>query len=126
MEMQKKAVTHTAQPGETGGNKPLVKPFIKRFKTNGNYYVYDSNTNHITRVDKPVWDALEFFGEYPDETVETRLAGTYPAETVRQSLDSIRDAQKNKDYSWKHAPKSSAPIFPKTNTARNWKAISGT
>ena len=35
------------------------KPFIKKFKDSGFYYIYDVNTNRIVEVEKPIYDIID-------------------------------------------------------------------
>lgn len=46
------------------------KPFILKFKTENNYYIYDVNTNHIVTVDSSVFELMDYY-ECFDSSRET-------------------------------------------------------
>lgn len=65
------------------------RPFIKKFKTDKNYYIYDVNTNNILRVDKIVWDLVDFVQEFFRDEILNRWTDMYKIEDIIKALDNI-------------------------------------
>ncbi|KKK93451.1 hypothetical protein LCGC14_2692740, partial [marine sediment metagenome] len=54
-----------------------LSPFIHRFQTQRNKYVYDVNTRRIIRVSPVVWDVLEDYGLVSDQEIIVKHSGTH-------------------------------------------------
>ncbi|MBW2663625.1 MAG: hypothetical protein JRD93_16995 [Deltaproteobacteria bacterium] len=74
-----------------------TRPFIKRFKTDKNNYVYDVNTNRLIVVDDPVYDIFEFYGELPKVDISQKFKSKYSESCVEKAFDEIEEAIQKQD-----------------------------
>ncbi|MCP2620190.1 radical SAM protein [Candidatus Aminicenantes bacterium AC-334-K16] len=65
------------------------KPFIKKIKTKKNYYIYDVSTNNILRVDKIVWELIDFVHEFSRDEILNRWKGKYEINNIKKALNNI-------------------------------------
>ncbi len=72
-------------------------PFIKRFKINQRFYIYDVNTNHILEVDSPVYDIIGDYGLLTLDEIRQKYIPQYGAKCVEQALCEIENARKNEN-----------------------------
>jgi len=68
-------------------------PFVHRFQTNRQKYVYDVNTRRIIRVSPVVWDILEDCGCKDGRQVIARHSSSWNAEQITAALGEIAQAQ---------------------------------
>ena len=73
------------------------RPFIKRFKTQRAYYVYDVNTNRILTVDGVIYELLGDYGHLTLEEIRQKYTPRYGEQRVEQALDEIEDARNNEN-----------------------------
>jgi uncharacterized protein len=52
-------------------------PFIKRFQTKNNYYIYDVNTNRILLVNKMIFETVPLLGGYSKDESFHKLSQTF-------------------------------------------------
>ena len=76
--------------------KNSLSPFIHRFQTQRNKYVYDVNTRRIIRVSPVVWDVLEDYGQVGDQEIIVKYSGTHDHEQVKAALSRISQAQEHR------------------------------
>ena len=64
----------------TDNQETLKKPFVKKFSDNGQYFIYDVNTNQIIEVEEPVYDIIELFEARPRNTgyMDGRIKACFP------------------------------------------------
>lgn len=87
------------------------KPLIKCFQVEGCHYVYDSNTNQISRVSPVIWDILGLYGEKSEGSIEGELSGSYSHEEVREGMASIRMAREQMGLFRDNGPGVVRPFF---------------
>lgn len=71
----------------------LKKPFVKKFSDEGQYFVYDVNTNQILEVEEAVYDIIDRFEEDNAGQLETAFKDTHPPSTIRRSHAEIKNAR---------------------------------
>lgn len=64
-------------------------PFIFRFETKRQKYVYDVNTRRILRVSPIVWEVLGDYGLLPARQIVSKWATRYPAGDLSAALEAI-------------------------------------
>jgi uncharacterized protein len=69
-------------------------PFIAKFQTDKNYYLYDVNSNHFLRVEPIFYDAISYFGLIPPSEIQNKLSSKYPLEKISSALSKIAQLQK--------------------------------
>lgn len=62
-------------------------PFIKKFKTADNYYIYDVHTNEILKVDELTFELAEHWGKFPSRDIIKKFQGRYSLERIEKSLE---------------------------------------
>ena len=92
---------------------PLCRPFVKLFRTDDNYYVYDVNTNRILRVDVILWEllaaiiddrGLDYFLSRVEAVLPLApnllisVAGSSPQQVVKSYLRFLDEARTVKGY----------------------------
>lgn len=61
-------------------------PFIKKFKTQDFYYIYDVNTNEILQVDEIVYDLIDYiYGEIPIQILQK-----YSKKKIKETKEKIK------------------------------------
>lgn len=74
-----------------------TRPFILKFKTKKNLYIYDVNTGRIVRVDSLLWDLIDDIGKLDHEEIVQKHVRRGKAVTeILASLEEISHAQTNK------------------------------
>lgn len=71
-----------------------MKPFIHKFKTRKNLYIYDVNTNQIVRVDRRIYDIVDYFNVLPASEIVQKTHNKYSPVEVGEALSSIEDCNK--------------------------------
>lgn len=69
------------------------KPFIHKFKTDDNNYIYDVNTNSIIEADDIVYDIIDYFGELPPSRIIENFSEKYDVNSISERIDSIKQSQ---------------------------------
>lgn len=69
-------------------------PFIKRFRTSRQYYVYDVNTNQILDVDASVYDILGDYGRRTQAEIERKYGPKHGRKCVQDALDEIEEKRR--------------------------------
>lgn len=67
----------------------MKRPFIKKIKTERNYYIYDVNTNNILKVDKVVWEVVDFIHELSRDEILNRWKDKFKRQDIIRALDNI-------------------------------------
>lgn len=78
--------------------------FIKKFKTDKNYYIYDVNTNEIVKVDEVIWNL------FPDSEKcyiadLSRLQEKHGTDELERALNEIRSSIRKDHYFSSNKPK---------------------
>ncbi len=71
-----------------------LSPFIHRFRTPQQTYVYDVNTRRIMRVSEIVWNILEDHGHSDDRQIIDKRSATHGREQVTAALEEIESARR--------------------------------
>jgi len=99
------------------------KPFIKKIKTEKNYYIYDVNTNNILRVNKIVWELIDFVYEFSREEILNKWKSKYKKDIIIKALNNIYHYHEKENLFSPHRPKdikisfSEAEIIRMLNTS---------
>lgn len=65
------------------------KPFIKKFKTRRNYYVYDVNTSLIVKLDEVSYELVDMFPFPSKQEVIDRFSSRYTLEQLERAISGI-------------------------------------
>ena len=105
--------------GKCPGNMPLpfeseertcdvaenpLAPFVHRFETKENKYIYDVNTMKIVRVDPVVWEIIGDFGVLSKEEMFSKYCGQYNIAEISSAYDEIATAQRDRDLFLSNRP----------------------
>jgi len=71
----------------------MKKPFIHKFNTKQNYYIYDINTNNIIKVDQIIYDIIDDYGIIPFSGIVHKWKGKYEEKLIAESLNRIRKSR---------------------------------
>lgn len=69
------------------------KPFIKKFSHQGDFYVYDVNTNQIVEVEKSVYDIIDDYEDDNAAWLEARYKSIYPISQLKDGIEKIKKAK---------------------------------
>jgi uncharacterized protein len=69
------------------------EPFIKKFKSETAYYVYDVNTNEILNVDEVVYSIIDDLYKLSQEDIVRKWESRFDRTEVSRALEEIRYAQ---------------------------------
>lgn len=72
----------------------METPFIARFRTPRNYYIYDVNTNGFLRVNEVVYDVSDYFGYIPEQELIEKLSCKHSREVVQRALSEVTRSQR--------------------------------
>lgn len=92
-------------------------PFIHRFQTRRQKYVYDVNTRRIIRVSSIVWDILEDFGCLDEEQIIVKYSPSYSADEIRGAIGQIKLSREKQELFLSFRPQMILP--PKEEMIRN-------
>ncbi len=70
-------------------------PFIHKFNTNGNHYIYDVNTNNIIKTSQIIYDLIDDYGTLPSSEIIRKWSIKYETKSIRESLNSIHKSYKS-------------------------------
>lgn len=70
-----------------------ASPFVHRFQTERNKYLFDINTGRIVRVDAATWDAVADFGRLPENEIVRKYASLHTEEEITRACEGITHAQ---------------------------------
>ena len=84
-------------------------PFVHRFRTRGQKYVYDVNTHRIIRVSSVVWDVLEDFGCMDDRRIMAKHSSSHSTEEVAAALRQIASVREQEGLFLSFRPKEVLP-----------------
>ena len=73
--------------------KDAKSPFIHKFRTNKNCYIYDVNTMRIIRVDSILWKIITDIGILSKEEILLKYSARYDSEKLSKVLDEIEHSQ---------------------------------
>jgi len=71
----------------------LSVPFIKRFRTDSQSYIYDVNTNEILAVDDLIYEIMDDYGMLGAGEITQKYAKKYPLNSLTQALGAIDQAR---------------------------------
>jgi len=71
------------------------KPFIKKFKFDDLFYIYDVNTNQLVEVEKPVFDIIDDYEDDNTGAIESKHGNTYSIHEIRRRIREIKKAVKD-------------------------------
>jgi uncharacterized protein len=73
-----------------------MAPFVHRFRTKHQRYVYDVNTRRIIAVSPAVWDVLEDYGILDRQGVAAKHSAAHTAEEVSKAIEQIGAVREQK------------------------------
>ncbi len=81
-------------------------PFIKKFKTSKNNYIYDVNSNEIIRVDSILYDIIDEIGKSGknENDIINKFRHLYPPASILEKYEAVLNAQSNNNYFSSHTP----------------------
>lgn len=82
----------------------LQKPFIKKFRTKKNNYIYDVNSNELVRVNQVIYDIIDDIGEDNPEPVIERFKHKYEVDEILKYFKSLKKARQEQNYFSVHRP----------------------
>ena len=80
-------------------------PFVHKFQTNRQKYVYDGNTRRIIRVSPVVWDVIEDFGCKDGRQVIAGHSSRWNGEEITAAMREIAQAQKEQGLFLSNRPR---------------------
>ena len=86
-------------------DKNLHVPFVHKFQTKSNKYIYDVNTSHILCVAPIVWDIMDDFGRRAKDEIISKYKSSYEANEVLSAYNVIEDAQNKHGFLLPNRPK---------------------
>ena len=69
-------------------------PFVHKFQTDCNKYLYDVNTSHILKVEQVVWDIISDFGRMSKDEILSKYISVYGFDAAMSGYNAIITAQK--------------------------------
>jgi uncharacterized protein len=88
-----------------------TRPFVHRFRTQNNYYIYDVNSMDVLRVDPPVWEIMPDFGLLGPAEILAKYATKHDASRLREALNEVGHAREAKGRFLSQRPEM---VFPLT------------
>jgi len=67
-----------------------MKPFVHKFKTENNNYIYDVNTNQFIRVNCIIYDIIEDWNILRKEDIISKWRDKYKTEEIKKAIESIQ------------------------------------
>ena len=64
---------------------------IEKVRTANNYYIYDVQTNQILKVDKVLFDIIDYFGLLTCDQIYKKLKRKYSKDTINEYLLKIKN-----------------------------------
>lgn len=77
-------------------HKPLI-PFVHKFQTKANKYLFDVNTNRVLRVDSVTWEIIKEFGMLNKEAIVKKYSWRFNISEISSVYDDIADAQQRRN-----------------------------
>lgn len=93
-------------------------PFIHRFRTARERYVYDVNTSRIVRVSPVIWDIIEDHGRLSREHILAKHARSHEASEIRLASEAIAVAQRRDGLFLATRPKQVRALHSKAEIRR--------
>ena len=81
------------------------EPFIKKFKTDNNYYVYDINTNRIVLVNEVMYEIIPLLNKLHKKEIFDKLRAKFSEKSLVDNLDEIENMQSKFDLFSSSRPK---------------------
>lgn len=69
-------------------------PFVHKFETENNKYVYDLNTFRIIKVDSVIWDIVDDFGSITKDKIISKYRRYYSVDEIVSAYNTIMHMQK--------------------------------
>lgn len=79
-------------------NTAIEEPFIKKFKTKKNFYIYDVNTNEILKVDEIIYDIFDDIYRNDINFIKDKFKFKYSTSLIERSYNMLKDAQSENKY----------------------------
>jgi uncharacterized protein len=73
----------------------IKKPFIKKFKDDGDFYLFDVNTNQVIEVEQPVYDLIDSFNGKDVAPDVSALHSVYSKQEIKHYMEQIKQAHDN-------------------------------
>ncbi|UCE17695.1 MAG: radical SAM protein [Gemmatimonadota bacterium] len=70
-------------------------PFVHKFKTAKNHYIYDVNTNNIIKTSQIINDIIDDYGTLSPSAIIRKWTKKYEAKSIRESLNYIQNSYKS-------------------------------
>jgi uncharacterized protein len=90
----------------------MFGPFVMNFKTHGNYYTYDVNTNRIILLNEIMFEIIPMLGVLHKENIVHNLQSRYDKDEIETNLNKILLLQSRHNLFSVHRPKSRGYIIP--------------
>ncbi|HUT62284.1 MAG TPA: radical SAM protein [Phycisphaerae bacterium] len=92
-------------------------PFIHRFQTAGNKYVYDVNTRRIIRVLPAVWDVLDDYGALDEERIVRKYAPVHGKDQIAAAMGEIERVRQDQGIFLSFRPRK--VVLPREESVRS-------
>lgn len=76
-------------------NKMSVQPFIYKFQTDQNNYIYDINSNEIIKADETVYDIIDYIGCLSSAEIVQKFKSKYDKLIITECIQSLEEARKD-------------------------------
>lgn len=90
-------------------SKNEAAPFVHRFKTENENYIYDVNTLRILKVSQVVWDVIEDVGRLTNEQMLDKYCPPYSRDEIQSALTKIDQTRKNEGLLLSNRPNEILP-----------------
>ncbi len=80
------------------------EPFIKKFKTRENYYIYDVNSNEILRVNEVIYNLIDDFCVNDIDSIIKKFKHLYKISEIKENYKTFKKAKKENNYLSNHRP----------------------
>lgn len=95
-----------------------LRPWVHKFATDANRYVFDVHTNRILRLGQIEWDLVDSFTSEREDILIRRFSRTYPPADISRAILSLRTAQKQYGVFVAARPQRFAPEIHKQHCER--------
>ncbi len=90
---------HVSLPLRQEDNIGTLSPFVHKFQTQKNKYVFDINTGRIVKVDAIIWDIIDDFGKRSKDEIVREFSSRYKTSEICSAYDEIACAREhNKSF----------------------------
>ena len=94
-------------------------PFVHRFKTEDNYYVYDVHSAEIIQVDEAVFEIIESYSESEEELLINRFSDRFSIEVIQDAFSVIKQAGREHSLFSSRRPKHEIIVFDRETLTKS-------